>query len=273
MQGLELESLTGQLIDGQEELLKALGVAKVDEHADGPRATGVVRLLNHHTQVDAQLRVARNEVLILASPGDLRRPLAEEVLRLSRDTLARGVPCRILLHPAARTDGLIGRCAERMLASGGEVRTVDAVFDPMVVVDHALVLILDDSGRGGALQVREPAVVKFLGRLASILWAGSEPFLPPAEPSSGPGTAAPAGPAPVQARAMIVSLLADGAPDKFIAKRLGISQRSVQAHVAELRDELGARSRFQLGYLMGRYGRPAAAGLAGPRAVSPLPDR
>lgn len=268
MQGLEIESLIGQLVEGQEELLKALGVAKVDERADGSRATGVVRLLTEQTQIDAQVRVSRSEVLILASPGDLRRPLAEEVLRLSLNTLARGVPCRVLLHPAACTDGWVGHCAEQMLALGAEVRTIDAVFDPLVLIDRELVLILDESGRDGALQVREPAVVKFLGRFASILWAGSEPVFPPAAADAAPVPAAAA------ARTVIVSLLADGAPDKIIAKRLGISHRSVQAHVAELREEFGARSRFQLGYLMGRFGQQiAAVGLEGAEAVSALPVR
>ncbi len=44
----------------------------------------------------------------------------------------------------------------------------------------------------------------------------------------------------------------EGYSDKAIARRIGISERSLQAHIAAIKQELGALNRLQLGYLLGR---------------------
>ncbi|WP_425428440.1 LuxR C-terminal-related transcriptional regulator [Streptomyces violens] len=43
-----------------------------------------------------------------------------------------------------------------------------------------------------------------------------------------------------------------GYSDKRIARRLGISERSLQGHIAAMKQELGAHTRVQLGYLLAR---------------------
>jgi DNA-binding CsgD family transcriptional regulator len=47
-------------------------------------------------------------------------------------------------------------------------------------------------------------------------------------------------------------LLIEGYPDKQIALRLGISERSLQSHIAYMKRELGAQNRMQMGYLWGK---------------------
>lgn len=47
----------------------------------------------------------------------------------------------------------------------------------------------------------------------------------------------------------LLRLLATGATDRTIARVLGVSERTVHRRVSRLQVLLGARSRFQLGYL------------------------
>lgn len=53
-----------------------------------------------------------------------------------------------------------------------------------------------------------------------------------------------------EAKQAIVRLLTEGMKDEVIARRLGISLRTCQKHIAEIMDAFRADSRFQLGYLI-----------------------
>lgn len=50
----------------------------------------------------------------------------------------------------------------------------------------------------------------------------------------------------------IIQLMVEGVTDEGIANRLGVSTRTVRRVIAELMGRLGARSRFEAGYLVGR---------------------
>ena len=52
----------------------------------------------------------------------------------------------------------------------------------------------------------------------------------------------------------VVELVVDGLTNVEIAVRLGITERTVQAHVAAARAKLGARSRTQLAVMVLRLG-------------------
>ena len=51
-------------------------------------------------------------------------------------------------------------------------------------------------------------------------------------------------------------LLAKGASNKEIARELGITERTVKAHVAAMLDKLGARDRLQLALMINGVGNP-----------------
>ncbi|MCZ0982437.1 hypothetical protein O1L60_35735 [Streptomyces diastatochromogenes] len=51
-----------------------------------------------------------------------------------------------------------------------------------------------------------------------------------------------------------MGLLAEGAKDEVIARRMGMSLRTCRRHIADLLEELGAESRFQGGVLAERAG-------------------
>ncbi|KOG32387.1 hypothetical protein ADK34_09305 [Streptomyces viridochromogenes] len=65
-----------------------------------------------------------------------------------------------------------------------------------------------------------------------------------------------------------MGLLAQGAKDEVIARRLGMSLRTCRRHIAELLEELGAESRFQGGALAERAGSPGRTS----RRTSPPAD-
>ena len=59
-------------------------------------------------------------------------------------------------------------------------------------------------------------------------------------------------------RAMTIRMLIEGHSDPVSAKRLGVSPRTYAGYVADLKEEFEAETRFQLGYTLGRLGRPRA---------------
>lgn len=56
----------------------------------------------------------------------------------------------------------------------------------------------------------------------------------------------------------ILRLLLNGAPDKAIAARLQVSERTVQRHVRILLTKVGAHNRMQLGQILARRARSSA---------------
>ncbi|MFI1655800.1 helix-turn-helix domain-containing protein [Streptomyces sp. NPDC020472] len=81
-------------------------------------------------------------------------------------------------------------------------------------------------------------------------WSGAVPFRGAGEAAygeAGPGL-----------RRALVGLLAEGAKDEVIARRMGISLRTCRRHIAAPLEELGAESRFQGGALAERAGLTGA---------------
>jgi DNA-binding CsgD family transcriptional regulator len=99
----------------------------------------------------------------------------------------------------------------------------------------------DEAGAGRIL-VRAPALVTVVRLLFEQYWARSVPL---AVADDGAG---------VDARDRILELLVAGTKDESIARQLGLSLRTVRRRVAELMDELGARTRFQAGVEAARRG-------------------
>lgn len=81
----------------------------------------------------------------------------------------------------------------------------------------------------------------------------------------------------------MLAMLLTGVPDEVAAHRLGISGRTLTRRVRSAMEKLGAVSRFQLGYRLGRAGwlrdtdvevaragQPAAEGAPAPRPNTPV---
>ncbi|MFB7860610.1 MULTISPECIES: LuxR C-terminal-related transcriptional regulator [unclassified Streptomyces] len=186
--------------------------------------------------------------LITAQPGGRRSP---ETLAaaLERDgaLLARGVRQRTLYQHAVRAHPPTLAYVEQVLGLGAEVRTVPEVFERLIVCDRdvAFVPVGEDRGRA-ALEIRHPAVVRILVRAFEQVWAQATPF--------DPATTARPDIVLSEVQLTIVRAIVDGQTDETIARRLGVSRRTVGDHVRRISEGLGSHSRAQLGYLLATSG-------------------
>lgn len=132
------------------------------------------------------------------------------------------------------------------------IRTVWTELDEVLIIDEALALIPTPDAAQVTV-VQHPAVVKQLALFFKASWAQAAH---PRESAPIPdGTE-------VELKQRIVRLLAEGAKDETVARRLGISLRTCRRHIAEILDQLGASSRFQAGVRAATIGAVPAFGRA-----------
>ncbi|MFI9275546.1 LuxR C-terminal-related transcriptional regulator [Kitasatospora sp. NPDC052896] len=161
--------------------------------------------------------------------------------------LARRVRSRILYQHAARFDRPTREHVEQLVAVGGEVRTLGDPFDQMIIFDRDVAVIPADGDRDVAVIVRQAGVVDFLLGVFERAWVSASPF-------ESQNRAAEVSELISGVRMSIIQLLAEGETDEAIARRIGVSVRTCRSHVAKIYQELGARSRCQLGVLIAQSG-------------------
>ena len=131
------------------------------------------------------------------------------------------------------------------------VRTTRRLPHDLLIVGRHAVLI----PAGGCADepllavVREPVSVRMMRGLFGTVWAGAAP-----RDELGDSDALTRD----DFKQRILELLAEGAKDAVIARKLGVSLRTCRRHVAEILMELGAVSRFQAGAVAARQGMVAA---------------
>jgi DNA-binding NarL/FixJ family response regulator len=174
-------------------------------------------------QVAGLLATARNEILSLvpAWPASLRNAyLRRRTAHRPRSRIVVSRSCR--LQAAAFRQG------------AAELRLGGALPAFLLVVDRRTALLGRD-GPGLAPAVVRPAEIDRLVALFESHWEQAFPI------------------APVPARSMtelqlsILRKLAAGMTDQAAANALKISPRTVQRHVHDVMEQLGARSRLELG--------------------------
>ncbi|MFI9273549.1 LuxR C-terminal-related transcriptional regulator [Kitasatospora sp. NPDC052896] len=214
----------------------------------------------------AELALAQAQVRALTEQSERRRReegrpavlTCEEAVRLVVAVLAEGAQC--VRHVRASDSTFLDRLRARgtawpprmsvrqllscptsleLLAPGEGnclVRTVWTELDEVLIIDEALALI-PAPGAVRVTVVRHPVVVRQLALFFEAAWAqGAHPR----ESVLIPGTE-------VELKQRIVRMLAEGAKDETVARRLGISLRTCRRHIAEILEQLGASSRFQAG--------------------------
>jgi hypothetical protein len=187
---------------------------------------------------------ARSE-LLTAQPQTGRKAAALEAA-LERDVpaLQRGVRLRTIYQHAARRGTPTRRYVARVTAEGAEVRTLDEFFNRMIVIDREVALIPSPEDFSVALVIRDSRIVAYLVDIFERSWERAHPFV--SDDSETLSSIA------EEQRAMAVRMLLEGHSDAACAKRMGVSQRTYAAYVAELKREYDdAETRFQLGYRMG----------------------
>ncbi|OLR92686.1 hypothetical protein BJP25_21935 [Actinokineospora bangkokensis] len=161
------------------------------------------------------------------------------------DSLPTHVNLRVLLPHLSRYDAGTRDCVDRVTRAGAQVRTTASAIPALVLFDRAEAFLLDLDGQGcRAHRVRHPAIVDFITHTAENAWATSEVF-----EAAGGGNRLPEH-LSREVKGSIVQLLAAGYKDEVVAKKLGIAVRTCRKYIAEVFDDLGARSRFQAGWMM-----------------------
>jgi DNA-binding CsgD family transcriptional regulator len=176
-----------------------------------------------------------------------RQPPGEDTLELLAAAAAaaeRGRAVRVLLDRWGPSE----RGIADLVTRGAAVRLARGPVCPLLVVDGQIAVLPETlpetlPGPGEAVtKVSQPSVVTLV-RTAfdqAWRWAGT--------------VAVPGGVGPDEVKQRILDLLATGAKDELIARRLGISLRTCRRHVAEILLRAGAVSRFQAGVFAVRDG-------------------
>jgi len=185
-------------------------------------------------------RRTRYEVLSFEPGGaqsaenlDASKPLDEQLLD-------RGVSIRSVYLDSVRNDPDTANYARWLTDLGGQVRTVPTLPIRMIIVDGSAALVPinpDHSGAGVAL-LRGTGIVAAMIALFERVWDAAAPFGVP-HPRDEQGHTAQEG--------ALLRLLSQGDTDDVVARKLGVSVRTVRRIASELMAQLGARSRFQAG--------------------------
>lgn len=208
---------------------------------------------------------ARFEVLT-SQPGGAR---AEDVLRESmmrtEELLRRGVQMRTLYQHTAQFSAATAAYVEIVTGLGAEVRTLGDGFMRMISFDREVVVIELHNNPKGALIIREPNITGFLIATFERMWCQAEEF--PANHGRDQAILA-----SDKTKEDIIRLLAVGEQDKVIARRMGMTVRTCQRHIAKIMERIGATSRFHAGYLLRDYDRSLPSAVLAPDGTDEPPD-
>jgi DNA-binding CsgD family transcriptional regulator len=181
-------------------------------------------------------------------PGGSQRPDAMEASKpLDQQTLERGVRVRTIYQESFRNDPATLQYVGWIASLGGQTRTVPSLPMNMVIVDRKVALVPLDpqNARKGALELTNEGAVATMCLLFDQFWDAATPWTEPALPDKYGLT---------RREREILSMLAIGHTDDWIARRLGLSLRTVRRVIADLMTRLDARSRFEAGVLAVRSG-------------------
>jgi len=206
--------------------------------------TELVGIDNINSFIGTMVNDCRVEMLTAQPFG--KRPVSSLSLAEDRDmrALERGVRIRTLYQHAARHGPATRDYVAEMVKRGAEVRTLDEFFRRLIVWDQQVAIIPASQDHAIALAIRDKAVVGYLVDIFERAWERGMPFTLKGD-SVERNIAA-------DVRAMTIRLLAEGHSDAASAKRLGVSTRTYAGYIANLKDEYGVQTRFQLGWAMGR---------------------
>jgi DNA-binding NarL/FixJ family response regulator len=197
--------------------------------------------------IDAAVDGCAEELLTMQPGGGRPERALGDSLSPVMQALARGVRQRTLYQHAVRSHRATLSYIERVTAAGAEVRTLAEVVDRVIICDRTTAFIPYSDEKNDALLVQHPSVVRFLIRNFENAWARSVPVRPAGEPLRTPVITS-------DLQRTILLAVVSGETDDSIARRVGMSRRSVAEHMRKVSERLGSTSRAQLGYLLATSG-------------------
>lgn len=214
----------------------------------GPQTSTVLRGADEiAATIDVAVGLCQTQ-LLTAQPGGQRPPeILESVVRRNLELLARGVSQRTLYQHAVWNHPPTTEYIRTVAEAGGSIRTVDEMFDRLIICDRAVAFIPTSSAYPDeALEVRDPSIIWYLTNVFEYAWARGTPVDPAA--SGRPEIVV------SEIEQSIVRFLVAGHTEERIARGLGISRRTVAEYISRISRRLGSISRAQLGYLIATNG-------------------
>ncbi|MGI5480882.1 LuxR C-terminal-related transcriptional regulator [Streptomyces lavendofoliae] len=204
------------------------------------------RAIHHALEAAAQSCVA--EVLVAQPGGGLPAELLQRGVALSLPLLARGVRQRTLYQHSARTHKPTLTHIEQLLAHGAEVRTLAEMSDQLIICDQDVAFLPSTEDAGHAMLIAtHPDLVRYLRVMFERSWAQAAPVDPSA-------SRRPDSPFMSDLQRTILRAMVEGETDERIARRIGLSRRTVVSHIRKVAEHFGSNSRAQLGFLLAGSG-------------------
>ncbi|MFJ2703417.1 LuxR C-terminal-related transcriptional regulator [Streptomyces sp. NPDC087428] len=197
--------------------------------------------------LDAAVDGCREQVRTAHPGGGRPAPVLQEALIRDLGNLRRGIRQRTIYQHTVRSDRTTLAYVEQVTAAGAEIRTLAEVVDRVIVFDRDLAFVPFSDEPHHALRVQHPSLVRFLARGFDEAWARSVPVRPERAPLRTPVVTS-------DLQRAILRAVVNGETDAAIARRIGMSRRSVAEHMRKVSEQLGSTSRAQLGYLVATSG-------------------
>jgi DNA-binding NarL/FixJ family response regulator len=174
-------------------------------------------------------------------------PLTEDFAQLPLSSSGSLVRCRSIYNAAAADDPVAWQIIQASADGGEQARLLPEVPMKMKLADQTTAMLpLTPNGTGGALLIRAPVIIRALREYFELLWERATPVS--SDRSGSPADRLP------PAQQGVLEMMATGASDDVIARRLGISVTTVRRHIAAIMQRLGVSSRFAAGAAAQRRG-------------------
>ncbi|MFF3001506.1 hypothetical protein ACFVTF_01670 [Kitasatospora sp. NPDC057940] len=203
-------------------------------------------LINQRVQ---QIVASASEEILAAQPGGPRPSEAlTGILTRDLEALRLGITLRTIYHPSTRYHAPTREYVATITKAGGRFRTLEEPYTRLIVIDRRIAVIPIAEDLNLAAFVHDRAVISYLiSEIFERNWSRALDFdgarAVPQQVVSG-------------MRQTIIDLMLEGVNHRVIARRLGISERTLARHLAEMRDEHNVESLFQLGYALARNSVP-----------------
>jgi DNA-binding CsgD family transcriptional regulator len=181
-------------------------------------------------------------------PGPALSQAALDASRpLDVQTLTRGVRMQTIYLETVRKDPATVDYAHWFAGQGGQARTMPALPMRLILCDRSVAVlpVKQNASEEGAFVIRLSSIVTALNQLFDLTWERATPL----------GEArAPQCDGPSERDLALLRMLEDGHTDEVIARKLGVSIRTVRRLMSDLFKTLNAESRFQAGVQATRRG-------------------
>ncbi|MDN3264189.1 LuxR C-terminal-related transcriptional regulator [Streptomyces sp. CSDS2] len=194
--------------------------------------------------------LSREEFLAMRNTFPGARVLDASLAR-DLEMAADGVRMRVLTSQQALRSPAPARYLAALAEAGVEVRVAATVPLHMNIMDRAVVVIgvgAGPRGEGGDVILHSGPVAQCFARVFLHAWDLARPRT---ERPAGPDRP---GPALTALEREVLALLATGAKDDTIARRLDCSDRTLRRVMHQIMAKLGASSRFEAGVTAARLG-------------------